>query len=94
MNYLQERAEQIRKALPSDAIPEDGEALLLMYAVLARSKGLTTTAEDVHDAWTAWMMMRGHEHDSMRPFEELAQDVQAEDLPFLQAIHAAARSDH
>jgi len=48
------------------------------------------TAENVHDAWTAWMTARGKEHDSMVPFGKLAPDVQLEDEPFVLAIRRVA----
>jgi hypothetical protein len=93
MNYLHATAERIRRSIPATALPEDAEALLLLYAVLAHAKGRDTAAEDVHDAWTAWMLLRGEDHESMIPFSELSPDVQAEDLPFLRAIHQAATSE-
>lgn len=94
MNYLQETAEQIRRQLPADAMPDNSEALLLMYAVLARAKGASTTAVDVHDAWTAWMTLRNEDHESMVPFADLAAEVRAEDAPFLRAIQRASGGDH
>lgn len=92
MNYLQATAERIRRFIPATDLPDDAEALLLLYAVLAHAKGRDTTAEDVHDAWTAWMLLRGEDHESMRPFSALSPEVQAEDLPFLRAIHQVATS--
>ena len=90
MNYLQATAERIRQELPADAMPDGSEALLLMYAVLARTKGRLTTAEDVHDAWTAWMTLRAEDHESLVPFKDLSPEVRKEDEPFLRAIRAAA----
>jgi hypothetical protein len=92
MNYLQVVAERIRQQLPSGAMPAESEALLLMYALLARAKGRATTAEDVHDAWTAWMTLRRESHESMVPFADLAPVVRREDTPFLRAIHACAKA--
>lgn len=90
MNYLQATAERIRQELPAHAMPDGSEALLLMYAVLARTKGRLTTAEDVHDAWTAWMTLRAEDHESLVPFKDLSPEVRKEDEPFLRAIRAAA----
>jgi hypothetical protein len=90
MNYLSAIAERIRKRIPQELLPADADALLLLYAVLARAKGQATSAEDVHDAWTAWMLMRGERHPSMRAFDELPDAVRREDEPFVQAIRAAA----
>jgi hypothetical protein len=36
------------------------------------------------------MEMRGEQHESMVPFHELAESVQAEDVPFVEAIRAVA----
>jgi hypothetical protein len=49
------------------------------------------TAEDIHDAWTAWMEIHGEHHESMVPFEQLPQAVRVEDSPFVAAIQAVAR---
>jgi hypothetical protein len=90
--YLAEDADVIRRFLPPEAYPpEDAEALLLGYAVLMRVKGLECTAADVHDAWAAWMLGRDPQHQSLVPFESLPPDVQKRDLPYVYAIHAAAR---
>ena len=90
MNYLVEIANQIRAAVPGALVPEDSDDLFLMYAVLARSAGGHTTAENVHDAWTAWMASRGERHESMVPFADLPTSVQREDEPFAKAIRSVA----
>ena len=90
MNYLLRIADRIRHLLPREILPADADALLLIYAVLARAKVEATTAEDVHDAWTAWMLIRGERHPSMRAFDELSEAVRREDEPFVQAIRTAA----
>lgn len=89
--YLAKDAGLIRRLLPPEARPPgDDEALFLGYAVLMRAKGLTATAEDVHDTWSAWMLGRGIAHQAIVPFGALSADSQALDLPYLHAIHAAA----
>lgn len=91
MTYLDEIARLIRSCLPESAAPPDGaEGLFLYYAVLARAKGTATTAKDVHDAWVAWMSVIRPEHDALVPFDELKPDVQAEDAPYVEAVHRAA----
>jgi hypothetical protein len=87
MSYLRELAEAIRGQVPSRLIPEGADDLFLIYAVLARAKGNRVTAEDVHDAWTAWMEIHRHQHESMVPFEQLPWGVRDEDRPFVEAIH-------
>lgn len=89
MTYLEKVAQEIGQRVPDNLMPPDAHGLLLMYAVLARAKGTAVTAEDVHDAWAAWMIMRGEDHPAVRPFSELSADVRREDEPFVSAIHDA-----
>ncbi|MFH8348816.1 hypothetical protein [Streptomyces sp. NPDC018045] len=90
--YLTEAAELIRSLLPPTARPPgDDHALFLGYAVLMRAKGTRTTTSDVHDAWVAWMLGRGHDHRALVPFDDLSADAQALDQAYADAIHAAAR---
>lgn len=91
MTYLDEDAERIRRHLPDSVdIPENSDRLFLLYAVVLRAKGTAATASDVHDAWTAWQQDIQPDHEALRPYQDLPADVQAEDQPFLTAIHAAA----
>ncbi len=68
----------------------DTRTLFLMYAVLGLSLGARVTRRDVHNAWTAWMLLRDDDHESLVPFDELDQDTRAEDDPFVVAIRDAA----
>lgn len=89
--YLERDAELIKQCLPEGVeAPEGSDELFLMYAVLLRSKGRDTQASDVHDAWSAWMIGRDPDHESIRPFDELDAETRGEDGPFLTAIRAAA----
>jgi hypothetical protein len=90
MNYLQPTADEVLLAVPPDLIPPDSNDLFVLYAVLVRSVGVETTAEHVHDAWTAWMAMRGLDHPAMQPFEDLDPTTQQEDEPFAAAIRLVA----
>lgn len=91
--YLAEDAALIRSLLtPSAKPPRDDEALFLGYAVLMRAKGLECTAADVHDAWSAWQIARDPHHRALVPFAQLSSAVQNEDVPYVDAIHAAARA--
>ena len=90
MNYLVEVANRVRSAVPPSLVPDGADDLFLLYAVLARSRGSQTTAEEVHDAWTAWKLIRGEDHESMVPFRELPPSVRSEDAPFLAAIRQVA----
>src|SRR5688500_7524491 len=71
MNYLEAIAQGVRQAVPHDALAEEETAdLFLAYAVLLLAKDGQVTREDVHNAWVAWMVGKGEEHESMRPFVE------------------------
>lgn len=90
--YLERDADLIRSCLPDGAeAPAGSDALFLVYAVLMRAKGAETTAPDVHDAWSAWMIGVDSEHESIRPFAELDANTRGEDGPFLVAIRTAAQ---
>jgi hypothetical protein len=92
MTYLDADAQLIRSCVPAGTrLPADCDHLFVLYAVLMRAKGQNTQASDVHDAWSAWMSRNQPEHESIRPFEQLAPTVQAQDAPFLTAIRSAAR---
>ena len=87
MTYLDEEAARIRRHLPpGTSVPDGGERLFRLYAVLLRAKGKAVTAQDVHDVWSAWMQEEDPEHEAIQPYDDLAPDVQAEDQPFLTAI--------
>lgn len=95
MSYVNEMAEAIRSELPMHLVPdEDADLLFRLYALLALTKGERVSAEDVHDAWTTWMSQRGEIHESMVPFEHLAEPVKRQDDPFVAAIRAAVRGRH
>jgi len=87
MTYIQQKAREI--AIESGATNDEDGDLYLIYAVLSLTKGTDTTLKDVHDAWGAWKHLRGnHDHKSIIPFDELPEDVQELDRPYMEAIHA------
>jgi hypothetical protein len=91
VTYLDGVAADIRNAVPPDALPnEDTSILFLMYAVLLLAKGEMVTAEDVHNAWVAWMEGKGEEHESMVAFDELPLSTREEDSSFVVAIRRVA----
>ncbi len=93
MNYLDDVATQIRAAVPPSDLPhDDTRDLFRMYALLLLTKGEAVTAEDVHDAWVAWMAGREPDHGSLLPYNALPADVAAQDVPYVQAIQLVARS--
>ncbi|QDE33514.1 hypothetical protein FIV50_01060 [Microbacterium foliorum] len=95
MNYLAADAARIRSALPEDSSVQDGaERLFLTCAVLMRAKGINVQAEDVHDAWSAWMLGINPRHESIEPYSELDETTRPKDEPFLIAIRRAAAESH
>lgn len=91
MNYLTELGEAIRREVDPKFVPEGNtESLFRLYAVLALAKGTTVTAEDVHNAWAAWMSEQDPAHDAIQPYRSLRSSVRREDQPFVEAIRAAA----
>jgi hypothetical protein len=91
MNYVQEVVAAIRSAVGDEAADEPGsDELFRFYAVLALVKGQDVTAENVHDAWSAWMTGREPNHHSIRPFAQLSAEVRRADGPFVAAIRQAA----
>jgi hypothetical protein len=57
-----------------------------MYAVLALTVGKDVRAEDVHNAWSAWMTYRDPSHESIKPFTHLSPETKKTDQPFVDAI--------
>jgi hypothetical protein len=91
MTDLDDLANRIRSATPTELLPDDDlDSLFLLYALLGSSKGLEVTARDVHDAWRVWILLRGQrDHKSLVPFEQLTEEIQQADVPFMEAIHIA-----
>jgi hypothetical protein len=94
MNYLERLAAEIERRVPEDRLPDgDTRQLFLMYAVLARAKGDAVAAEDVHDAWTAWMTLSDAGHDALVEYDRLDAETRGEDDVFLEAIRAAVGNE-
>ncbi|WP_329220594.1 hypothetical protein [Streptomyces microflavus] len=91
MNYLQDDAELIRGLVREGVgIPDESDALFMLYAVLLRSKGVSVTRSDVHDAWSAWATLTQGSHKSIVPYGDLDASTKEEDEPFVEAIRLAA----
>jgi hypothetical protein len=91
LNYISEIAERIRGEVPQEVLPGgDTDLLFLMYAVLALTVGKGVRAEDVHDAWSAWMTYRDPSHESIKPFAQLDPATKKTDRPFVDAIKKVA----
>ena len=95
MNYIDDIASDIGELCGMSMTSEGDRLLLRIYAVLCRTKGLSTTNEDVHDAWAAWRIANYPGHDALVPFDELDKEVQELDSEYRDAIkEVARRHDH
>lgn len=93
LNYLDALGIEIRAHVPRADLPEENtKDLFRIYAVLLLAKGAAVTAEDVHNAWAAWMSGTDPDHDAIVPFAELSSDVAADDAPYVDAIRAVAQA--
>jgi len=91
MTYLDELANEIKRHVPTQLVPDgDTRSLFRLYALLALAKGASVHAVDVHNAWAVWMQERDPEHASIKPFEALDVATQASDDPFVEAIRSVA----
>lgn len=87
-DYISERAKAIfARAHSGGCYSEFDAPLYRAYAVLSFAKGKQTTARDVHDAWAAWMAGMYQDHRSLKPFDQLAPEVQRADDLYVDAIH-------
>lgn len=93
MSYIDNIAAEVRANVAPEYLPDgDTTVLFRLYAVLLLAKGTDVTAEDVHNAWAAWMDAKDPEHPSVRPYNELDDETRAADRPFVEAIRAASRA--
>lgn len=91
MNYLDKLAAEIqRTADPKSVPPDEYLPLYRLYAILLLAKGQDVTAEDVHNAWTAWASEHDPENRNLLPFKELSLPVQRKDQTYVDAIHKVA----
>lgn len=74
-----------------DKLPTaETKQLFRLYAVLALAKGEQVTLEDIHNAWSAWMLSQNPTHESLKPFTDLTPDIQEEDQPYVDAVRRVA----
>lgn len=85
-SYIRQLADAIRAKTPDG---EGDDLLYLMYAVLARVKGVEVNQSDVHDVWSAVAEYAGTTSGDLIPFDQLPSDVRNRDTPFVEAIHVA-----
>lgn len=93
VTYIEEIARDVWEASGESETwyPDNEASLWLGYAVLAMTKGADTTSRDVHEAWSAWAVVRyDGQHRSIVPFDELTPEIQAYDDLYRDAIHTVA----
>jgi hypothetical protein len=81
-NYVQKVRGLLAERLPDCDLP-----LVDLYTLLALTKGVNTTLEDVHDAWAVWRNVTKPDHKSLVAFQNLSKEVQELDRPYMEAIH-------
>jgi len=81
MTYIDEARQMLQEELQDCA-----GALLDLYLLLVLTKGVNTSRKDVHDAWAVWRSRTDPGHRSIVPFEELTEQVQALDQPYVETI--------
>jgi hypothetical protein len=95
LTYFDQTARAIRERVPAELLPDERgtDDLFRLYALLVRVKGEAVTAEDVHDAWSLWMLGQHADHESIKPYSELDRTTREADHPFLEAIRAVAAGE-
>lgn len=90
--YVVDAIEALLARWPDEDVPDEDDPLVRLYALLVLANGTETTLEDVHDAWALWEDGEGEpDHESLIPFDELDEETQELDRPYMEAIHQATR---
>jgi hypothetical protein len=94
-NYITEATTALHDAIraqgktPEASLSPD---LQQLYVLLVLTRGTATTLADVHDAWACARAVTRPDHPDLVLFEELSSETAEWDRPFMNAIHAAART--
>lgn len=92
MTYIDDLAALVEAQLPpTSRPPEHATELYRLYALLALTTGEATSLENVHDAWSTWMVGVNPKHESLVPFADLPPEVQIEDAIYRDAIMRVTR---
>lgn len=86
MNYIEEVKQDLQKKI------DVSEDLLDLYTLLVLTRGVQTTWEDVHDAWSVWKNNYSQHHPSLIPFDELTETIQKMDKEYADAIKETAKA--
>ena len=90
--YLDDIADFIYENVGAvDPIFPEGQRLLYrLYALLALTRGIYTSNEDVHNAWSIWQATINEQHPALVLYHELPESVRELDTPYRQAIRQVA----
>ena len=92
-SYTDDVAQQIRSMIEPSKLPDKGlDDLFNSYAILALSKGIKVTNEDVHNAWSVWASNYDPNNKSLIPYDELDKSTQKQDTIFTDAIKSVAKN--
>lgn len=89
-NYVQQ-AEQIVREEIKNAGVEASDGQVRNYTLPMLTRGVRVSMSDVHDAWAIDRNMDRPDHVDLIPFATLSADVTAWDIPFHNALIAAAK---
>lgn len=94
-NYIQDAQDELIEKLEAHGESpedwgEDFDELLDMYTLLLVTKGREVSMEDIHTAWSLWEKDIDGSHESLVPFDQLGEDIQDYDEPFMEAIYDTA----
>lgn len=89
-NYVQKIQDLLEEELHMKGTPYEG--LLETYGLLVLVVGENCTQENIHDAWSTWQNLTLPNHRSLKPFNELSEEVQDLDEPYRQAVIKVAKS--
>lgn len=92
MSYAQDAIDALNAELTEEGedLSQEDSILSLLYATLVLVKGEQTTLKDVHDAWSVWASRYEPWRQSLVPFDQLPEWVQAYDRSYLDSIQIAA----
>jgi len=83
-NYIEVIYDKLDNELKMRGTPYEG--LLETYGLLVLTVGKDCTNEHIHDAWSVWQNRTQSDHRSLKPFNELTEEVQLLDEPYRDAV--------
>lgn len=90
-NYVQQVIDPLTVELRA-IDPDPDPVLTRLYALLVLVKGVDTTLQDVHDAWSIYKDITRPDHRSLIPFNDLTPEVRELDRKYVDAVHRIAKA--